>query len=122
MFEMRWEAHGPRITFSFTACPLCRQTMKHPTLEKLQAEVDELRAEVAKRAMMRLRYDNLLDHAEITTPSSPFYEKPEAYAMQRFVRAAPAHSTLSIRYLCRTDTRAPRIICSCFVFSCFLQL
>jgi len=58
--------------------------MKHPTLEKLQAEVDELRAEVAKRAMMRLRYDNLLDHAEITTPSSPFYEKPEAYAMQRY--------------------------------------
>ena len=84
IFELRWEASGPRINFGYTACPLCRAAMEHPSLGAARAEVARLREQLGKKCLMRLRYDNLERCAELTLPSSAFFGKPQAYAMKRY--------------------------------------
>ena len=83
IFALRWEATGPRVNFGYTACPLCRAAMEHPSLGAARAEVARLREQLGKKCLMRLRYDNLERCAELTLPSSAFFGKPQAYAMKR---------------------------------------
>lgn len=53
----RWV--GPRITFGFSLCPICKIPMDHPTLSEQLASVKELYEDVRRKALMRLEYEGL---------------------------------------------------------------
>ncbi|BET00252.1 RING [Nesidiocoris tenuis] len=68
----RWA--GPRITFSFSQCPICKSPVEHPVLNKLLEPVKELMDDVKRKALMRLEYEGL-DKGRAD---------PAAYAMDRY--------------------------------------
>ncbi|XP_047524361.1 E3 ubiquitin-protein ligase MYCBP2 isoform X3 [Pieris napi] len=51
--------NGPRITFSFSKCPICKEDISHWTLEEQLAPIKKLREEVRRKALMRLEYEGL---------------------------------------------------------------
>ncbi|CAG4984339.1 unnamed protein product, partial [Parnassius apollo] len=69
---------GPRITFSFSQCPICKEDMNHWTLEELLAPLRLLREEVRRKALMRLQYEGLGD------TQGRSVDDPAAYAMERY--------------------------------------
>ncbi|XP_013162054.1 PREDICTED: E3 ubiquitin-protein ligase MYCBP2 isoform X3 [Papilio xuthus] len=69
---------GPRITFAFSKCPICKEDIFHWTLEELLAPIQVLYEEVRRKALMRLEYEGL---AETQSQSS---EDPATYAMERY--------------------------------------
>ncbi|XP_069365103.1 E3 ubiquitin-protein ligase MYCBP2 isoform X3 [Maniola hyperantus] len=71
---------GPRITFSFAQCPICKEDMTHWTLEELLAPIRRLSDEVRRKALMRLEYEGL--GAGGTRGRS--LADPAAYAMERY--------------------------------------
>lgn len=79
----RWV--GPRITFGFSLCPICKVPMDHPTLTEQLASIKELYEDVRRKALMRLEYEGL-HKAETTTfgPSGKYHQDPAAYAMERY--------------------------------------
>jgi E3 ubiquitin-protein ligase MYCBP2 len=79
---MRW--NGPRITFDFMGCPLCQSRIAHRTLADVLDPLVALEDAVRKKAVLRLRYENLDKVPELTDAGSRFFGKPEAYAMHRF--------------------------------------
>ena len=62
----RWP--GPRITFAFMACPVCKRDMQHASLDDLLAPALALRDDVRRKALMRLEYEGL--HARTLTSSA----------------------------------------------------
>ncbi|KAF6200677.1 hypothetical protein GE061_005120 [Apolygus lucorum] len=68
----RWA--GPRITFSFSQCPICKSPVEHTILSKLLEPVKELMEDVRRKALMRLEYEGL----DKGRPD------PAAYAMDRY--------------------------------------
>ncbi|EGD81373.1 highwire [Salpingoeca rosetta] len=60
MLKTGWP--GPRITFDFATCPLCRSSLlegePHPLLATMLAPIKALHADVRRKALMRLQYDN----------------------------------------------------------------
>lgn len=72
------------IAFDFINCPLCKQKIVHPTLDKLIEPYDKLQKEIENKAMHRLKLMRLQDAREITDPSSRYFKNPVAYAMARF--------------------------------------
>uniref|UniRef100_A0A2A4JU85 RCR-type E3 ubiquitin transferase n=1 Tax=Heliothis virescens TaxID=7102 RepID=A0A2A4JU85_HELVI len=70
---------GPRITFSFSQCPICKEDMSHWTLEELLAPTRQLFEEVRRKALMRLEYEGgALPARGKQLPD------PAAYAMERY--------------------------------------
>nr|XP_049693135.1 E3 ubiquitin-protein ligase MYCBP2 isoform X3 [Helicoverpa armigera] len=70
---------GPRITFSFSQCPICKEDMSHWTLEELLAPIRQLFEEVRRKALMRLEYEGgALPARGKQLPD------PAAYAMERY--------------------------------------
>ncbi|XP_052752649.1 E3 ubiquitin-protein ligase MYCBP2 isoform X3 [Galleria mellonella] len=72
---------GPRITFSFSQCPICKEDMEHWTLEELLAPIQQLREEVKRKALMRLEYEG------VSAPGGArgrMPQDPAAYAMERY--------------------------------------
>ena len=57
ILENRWV--GPRITFGFRNCPICKTEMKHESLRRLLDPIDALYEDVRKKALMRLEYEGL---------------------------------------------------------------
>lgn len=55
VLEKRWI--GPRITFGFRNCPICKQRMNHDSLRKYLDPIDNLYDDVKKKALMRLEYE-----------------------------------------------------------------
>lgn len=82
MLKMKWS--GPRITFGFMSCPLCRKRIDHETLRDLLEPLLKLEELVKKKALMRLSYENLDKSPALTDPTSEFYRDPAGYAMHRF--------------------------------------
>ncbi|XP_041987793.1 E3 ubiquitin-protein ligase highwire [Aricia agestis] len=70
---------GPRITFSFAQCPICKEDMTHWTLEELLAPIRRLREEVRRKALMRLEYEGLAGGTRART-----LPDPATYAMERY--------------------------------------
>ncbi|XP_024084698.1 E3 ubiquitin-protein ligase MYCBP2 isoform X3 [Cimex lectularius] len=68
----RW--FGPRITFSFAQCPICKSPIEHTILSKQLEPVKELMEDVRRKAVMRLEYEGL----DKGRPD------PAAYAMDRY--------------------------------------
>ncbi|KAL3283868.1 hypothetical protein HHI36_018037 [Cryptolaemus montrouzieri] len=75
---------GPRITFSFSQCPICKENMEHPTLEELLEPIQKLLKDVKRKALMRLEYEGLHTVDAIVTPGARFHNDPAAYAMDRY--------------------------------------
>ncbi|KAF7271207.1 hypothetical protein GWI33_015889 [Rhynchophorus ferrugineus] len=78
----RWV--GPRITFSFSLCPICKTDIKHPTLEELLEPIQDLFKDVKRKALMRLEYEGLHTVEAVVTPGARFYNDPASYAMDRY--------------------------------------
>ena len=55
ILENRWP--GPRITFGFRNCPICKTQVGHPSLKQLLDPIDSLYEDVKKKALMRLEYE-----------------------------------------------------------------
>ncbi|CAG0881435.1 unnamed protein product [Darwinula stevensoni] len=70
----RWP--GPRITFNFTLCPICKKEIDHYMLEELLGPVRALKKDVKRKGMMRLKYE--------ATALSESIKDPAAYAMERY--------------------------------------
>ncbi|XP_050301011.1 E3 ubiquitin-protein ligase MYCBP2 isoform X2 [Anthonomus grandis grandis] len=78
----RWA--GPRITFSFSLCPICKVEIKHPTLEELIQPIQELFKDVRRKALMRLEYEGLHTVEAVVAPGGRFHNDPASYAMDRY--------------------------------------
>lgn len=50
---------GPRITFGFACCPICKVPMEHPNLSEQLTSVKALYEDVRRKALMRLEYEGL---------------------------------------------------------------
>eukprot|EP01113_Clastostelium_recurvatum_P041088 TRINITY_DN6477_c0_g1_i3.p1 TRINITY_DN6477_c0_g1~~TRINITY_DN6477_c0_g1_i3.p1 ORF type:complete len:826 (-),score=144.28 TRINITY_DN6477_c0_g1_i3:48-2417(-) len=74
----------PRITFGFAECPLCKTQISHPSLIQEVAAISKLHEEVQTKALQRLEYEGLARDKAILDPSSKYYKKPTAYAVERF--------------------------------------
>ncbi|XP_035719406.1 E3 ubiquitin-protein ligase MYCBP2-like isoform X2 [Vespa mandarinia] len=77
----RWV--GPRITFGFSLCPICKVPMIHPMLAEQLASIKELYEDVKRKALMRLEYEGLHKVEAAFAPGGR-YQDPAAYAMERY--------------------------------------
>ncbi|XP_066092496.1 E3 ubiquitin-protein ligase MYCBP2 isoform X10 [Saccopteryx bilineata] len=82
VLENRWL--GPRITFGFISCPICKNKINHIVLKDLLDPIKELYEDVRRKALMRLEYEGLHKSEAITTPGVRFYNDPAGYAMNRY--------------------------------------
>ncbi|VVC32964.1 Zinc finger, RING-type,Zinc finger, RING/FYVE/PHD-type,APC10/DOC domain,Galactose-binding [Cinara cedri] len=48
---------GPRITFGFQQCPICKVPIEHGRLDDILIPIRELMADVKRKALMRLKYE-----------------------------------------------------------------
>jgi RCR-type E3 ubiquitin transferase len=69
VLEQKWPS-GPRISFRFIQCPLCKIEIEHPALEDLLSPLRQLQADVAQKARMRLEYEGLLNNAAGSSAAS----------------------------------------------------
>ncbi|XP_063837952.1 E3 ubiquitin-protein ligase highwire-like [Ostrinia nubilalis] len=72
---------GPRITFSFAQCPICKEDMDHWTLEDLLDPIRRLQDEVRRKALMRLEYEGAAVPG--AARGRPVLD-PAEYAMERY--------------------------------------
>ncbi|XP_041356631.1 E3 ubiquitin-protein ligase MYCBP2-like isoform X3 [Gigantopelta aegis] len=82
ILEKKWV--GPRITFGFSLCPICKDHIEHPVLRELLQPILELYENVRRKALMRLEYEGLKKAEAIETPGARFYHDPSGYAMERY--------------------------------------
>ena len=82
VLENRWV--GPRITFGFFLCPLCKSEMNHPILEGQLSPIRSLYEDVRRKALVRLEYEGHQEAEAITAPGRRFHQDPSAYAMERY--------------------------------------
>lgn len=75
---------GPRITFGFSLCPICKAPMEHAVLKDLLEPIRALFEDVKRKALMRLEYEGLHRAEAITTPGARFYDNPAGFAMERY--------------------------------------
>uniref|UniRef100_T1JCF5 RCR-type E3 ubiquitin transferase n=1 Tax=Strigamia maritima TaxID=126957 RepID=T1JCF5_STRMM len=78
----RWA--GPRITFGFSLCPICKENIESTVLKDLLAPVRALYEDVRRKALMRLEYEGLHKAEAITTQGARFYNDPAGFAMERY--------------------------------------
>jgi len=75
---------GPRITFSFAACPLCSARISHWALADLTDPINKLEATLRDLATQRLRFEGLDKDPAIVTPGGRWFGNPTGFAMDRF--------------------------------------
>ncbi|PIK37591.1 putative E3 ubiquitin-protein ligase MYCBP2 [Apostichopus japonicus] len=82
VLEKRWV--GPRITFGFTLCPICKASINHKSLQEDLAPIQTLEADVRRKALMRLEYEGLDKCEAVTTPGARYHNNPAGFAMNRY--------------------------------------
>ncbi|XP_030198582.1 E3 ubiquitin-protein ligase MYCBP2 isoform X5 [Gadus morhua] len=82
VLENRWL--GPRITFGFMSCPICKNKINHSVIKDLLDPIRELYEDVRRKALMRLEYEGLHKSEAITTPGARFHNDPAGFAMNRY--------------------------------------
>ncbi|XP_016393835.1 E3 ubiquitin-protein ligase MYCBP2 isoform X10 [Sinocyclocheilus rhinocerous] len=82
VLENRWL--GPRITFGFMSCPICKNKINHSVLKDLLEPIKELYEDVRRKALMRLEYEGLHKSEAITMSGARFYNNPAGFAMNRY--------------------------------------
>ncbi|XP_058840925.1 E3 ubiquitin-protein ligase highwire [Topomyia yanbarensis] len=70
----RW--NGPRISFGFSQCPICKMDIQHSALVVILEPIMLLKADVKRKALMRLEYEGLTKTLDSKNLS--------AYAMERY--------------------------------------
>lgn len=76
----RWP--GPRITFGFMQCPICKEPLFHESLREMIEPLRELKEDVQKKAKMRLSYDGLAK--SLTESKNAKKEDLTSFAMNRY--------------------------------------
>lgn len=56
VLERRW--NGPRITFGFSMCPICKADIKHSSLQDILEPINLLKQDVKRKALLRYKYLN----------------------------------------------------------------
>ncbi len=82
--KKRWP--GPRITFSFCECPMCRKWASapdHPEITKEMKQIRDTFEDIRKKAVDRLKYEGLDKDKRLHDPNDKFYNKFEEYALTR---------------------------------------
>ncbi|XP_046902595.1 E3 ubiquitin-protein ligase MYCBP2 isoform X13 [Hypomesus transpacificus] len=82
VLESRWL--GPRITFGFMSCPICKNKINHAVIKDLLDPIKELFEDVRRKALMRLEYEGLHKSEAITTPGARFHNDPAGFAINRY--------------------------------------
>ncbi len=82
VLEKRWI--GPRITFGFRNCPICKTEIRHEALRHLLDPIDALHEDVRKKALMRLEYEGLSRCEAVSAPGARFHNDPAAFALERY--------------------------------------
>ncbi|PRP86175.1 hypothetical protein PROFUN_05691 [Planoprotostelium fungivorum] len=80
--DKKWS--GARITFGFLDCPLCKQSMKHPSIEKQIDPMQQLHKHVSERAVERLKLNHDDKNPVLSDVHSQFYENVSKYAMYKY--------------------------------------
>ncbi|XP_011290756.1 E3 ubiquitin-protein ligase highwire [Musca domestica] len=62
VLEKRWS--GPRITFGFSLCPICKADIKHPMLAEILEPINALKQDVKRKAQMRIKYEGIVKDTE----------------------------------------------------------
>ncbi|XP_064481849.1 E3 ubiquitin-protein ligase MYCBP2-like [Ornithodoros turicata] len=75
---------GPRITFGFSLCPICKASMAHHVLRGLLEPIKVLYEDVRRKALMRLEYEGLHRTEAITVSGGRFHNDPAGFAMERY--------------------------------------
>jgi E3 ubiquitin-protein ligase MYCBP2 len=81
--KYRWELQGPRISFAFLNCPLCRQQMKSPVISDLMDPLLKIKEKVEKMVLLRLEYENLANH-DALKKGGAFYGDQIGFGMHTF--------------------------------------
>eukprot|EP00094_Tigriopus_californicus_P010528 TCALIF_10156-PA protein Name:"Similar to MYCBP2 E3 ubiquitin-protein ligase MYCBP2 (Homo sapiens)" AED:0.02 eAED:0.04 QI:14/0.77/0.5/1/0.88/0.8/10/0/4914 len=79
VLEKRWI--GPRITFGFRNCPICKSKIENESLRKFLDPIDHLYDDVRKKSLMRLEYDGLTKCEAIAKHHN---NDPANYAIERY--------------------------------------
>jgi len=82
VLSAKW--HGPRISFGFTNCPICKVRMQHPALAPLMDPILALYEDVKKKALMRLEYEGLSKCEAVTSEGARWHNDPAGFAMERY--------------------------------------
>uniref|UniRef100_A0A4W5M9H3 RCR-type E3 ubiquitin transferase n=1 Tax=Hucho hucho TaxID=62062 RepID=A0A4W5M9H3_9TELE len=82
VLENRWL--GPRITFGFMFCPICKNKINHSVIKDLLDPIKELFEDVRRKALMRMEYEGLHKSEAITTPGACFHNDPAGFAINRY--------------------------------------
>ncbi|XP_074650729.1 E3 ubiquitin-protein ligase MYCBP2-like [Tubulanus polymorphus] len=75
---------GPRITFGFAKCPICKADISHHVLKDLLDPINVLYEDVRRKALMRLEYEGLHKAEAITGAGGRYWNDPAGYAMDRY--------------------------------------
>lgn len=75
---------GPRITFGFCKCPICKSKINHVSLRKELDPIDSLYEDVKKKSLMRLEYEGLSKCEAITSKGARHYNDPVTFAFERY--------------------------------------
>ncbi|XP_070133334.1 E3 ubiquitin-protein ligase highwire [Drosophila bipectinata] len=62
VLEKRWS--GPRITFGFSLCPICKADIQHPLLADILEPINSLKQDVKRKALMRIKYEGVVKDTE----------------------------------------------------------
>lgn len=82
--KKRWP--GPRITFAFCECPVCRKWASAPQSVEVTAElksIHDIFEDIRKKAVDRLKFEGLDKDKRLHDPKDKFYNKFEEYALTR---------------------------------------
>ena len=74
ILSSRWA--GPRISFGFIKCPICKVQMSHPALQSLLEPIISLYEDVKKKALMRLEYEGLTKCEAVAIEGARWYNDP----------------------------------------------
>ncbi|KAG1690694.1 E3 ubiquitin-protein ligase MYCBP2 [Nymphon striatum] len=76
--------NGPRITFGFSLCPVCKYEIDHSLLQDLLNPIRMLYEDVRRKALMRLEYEGLNKVEEIMLAKTKFHNDAAGFAMDRY--------------------------------------
>ena len=82
ILEKRWT--GPRITFGFKNCPICKHKIGHDALKPLLDPIEALYEDVKKKALMRLEYEGLSKSEAVMAKGARFHNDPSGFALERY--------------------------------------
>jgi len=86
--RIRGKWPGPRVTFTFCECPLCKRWASvpgHPEVTQIMKETHAVFNDIRTKALDRLKVDKSdEDKKRLSDPADHYYNKPEEYALARF--------------------------------------